>query len=366
MQCANCERPTLETAVFCNHCGTQLVEACRNCNSHNPLDSRFCHVCGSPLSEEPAQSYDQEKTPLSQEPTEDETPTASHTVEDTPPVTNAGHISNDLKQLAQATQKLAIDVVAYSAPRIKTFSKRVNTLAQAAVVAGIAQYKELVKRVRASSNRGSAYTDTEFRPLESVPESRTEHSAGAPLHCPRCRNVIEPDSRYCFSCGLPLDERNTAPPPSSPNPGARGVTIWEGIPAGFWIRLAAWLIDLAIVTVAEFALIGVWPGFDIYFDENSDFFHWVDLIAFVGIVLYYTIAVSVWQTTIGKRLLGLYILRADGSKVGPWRAFARYFAGIVSALPIAIGYLMIGLRSDKRGLHDLICDTAVVKIQAYS
>ena len=130
--------------------------------------------------------------------------------------------------------------------------------------------------------------------------------------------------------------------------------------------MAAWFIDLAVVTVAELASIGVWPGFDIYFDDNGSYFHWVDLLTFLGAVLYYTVAVSVWQTTIGKRLLGLYILRLDGSKIGPARALGRYFAGMVSALLFCIGYLMIGLRHDKRGLHDLICDTAVVKKQADS
>ncbi len=362
MQCTNCERPTLETAVFCNHCGTRLVDTCWNCNSHNPLGSKFCHVCGSQLSEPPPETYGQEKPSPAQEAAGEEAPTANRTAEDTSPEPSVGHISNDLKDLTQATQKLATDVVAYSAPRIKTFGKRVKTLAAAAAVAGIAQYKELVERLKSSSSGGSAHTSPELRPLQSVPVSESEHSAGPPIHCPRCRNVIEPDSRYCFSCGLPIDERNTLPHPETPGYGARR----DGVPAGFWIRLAAWVIDLAVATVAELTLIGLWPGFDVYFDENSSYLHWVDLVTFVGIVLYYTVAVSVWQTTIGKRLLGLYVLRADGSKIGPWRAFARYFAGMVSALPIGIGYLMIGLRSDKRGLHDLICDTAVVKKQAYS
>ena len=366
MQCANCERPTPETAVFCNHCGTRLVETCRNCSSHNPLDSKFCHVCGIQLSEAPPDNYDQGQSSPPHPPASEDPPTANRAPEDTSPVTSVGHISSDLKDLNHAIQNLGTDVVSYSTPRIISFSKRVKTLAAAAVAAGITQYKELVDRLKSTTKKYPTYTNPELRPRESFTEAKSEHAARAPIHCPRCRHVIEPDSRYCFSCGLPIDERNTAPQPDSPNYGARDVARWEGIPAGFWIRLAAWFIDLAVVTVAEFALIGVWPGFDSYFDENSSYFHWVDLVAFIGIILYYTIAVSVWQTTIGKRLLGLYVLRADGSKIGPWRALGRYFAGMVSALPFGIGYLMIGLRSDKRGLHDLICDTAVVKIQAYS
>ncbi len=34
---------------------------------------------------------------------------------------------------------------------------------------------------------------------------------------------------------------------------------------------------------------------------------------------------------------------------------------ILSALILLIGYIMIGVRRDKRGLHDLMADTVVVK-----
>lgn len=87
------------------------------------------------------------------------------------------------------------------------------------------------------------------------------------------------------------------------------------------------------------------------------------MVTFLGIALYYTVTVSVWQTTIGKRLLGLYVLRTDGSKIGPGRALARYLASIVSVIILHIGHLIIGMRRDKRGLHDLTCDTKVVKKQ---
>lgn len=106
-------------------------------------------------------------------------------------------------------------------------------------------------------------------------------------------------------------------------------------------------------------LIAVWPGFDEYFTADTRL-HWVDLLGFVVGALYYTLTLPVWAATVGTRLLGVRVLRPDGSKVGPGRALARYFAGILSMLIFGVGYLMIALRSDKRGLHDLICDTVVV------
>ena len=138
MQCANCERPTIETAVFGNHCGIRLVEAYRNCNSHNPLGSKFCHVCGSQLSDAPRENYEQEKSSAAQLPTRDEAPIPNRALKNSPPGTSVGNITKDLKELTRATQKLATDVVAYSAPRIRTLSKKVKTLAETAVVASIA------------------------------------------------------------------------------------------------------------------------------------------------------------------------------------------------------------------------------------
>ena len=66
-------------------------------------------------------------------------------------------------------------------------------------------------------------------------------------------------------------------------------------------------------------------------------------------------------TSLGKRALGLHILRPDGSSAGLGRKFCRSLASTVSALTFGIGFLMIAFRRDRRGLHDLICDTVVVR-----
>ena len=161
------------------------------------------------------------------------------------------------------------------------------------------------------------------------------------MWCPRCREQNEPGSAYCFSCGLPLDE---------PEGGKLPLFAAE-TPAGFWIRVAASLIDLAVLLAVTLVLeavlsVGIGPG-----------------EALVVQALYYTLGVSIWSTTVGKRVLRLYVLRSDGSKVSGPRAFARWLAYFPSALLLFYGYLMVGFREDKRGLHDLICDTVVVHRQ---
>ena len=120
------------------------------------------------------------------------------------------------------------------------------------------------------------------------------------------------------------------------------------------------MIDGAILVAVQLILIAIWPGIPEYFDSDS-LFHWVDVLLLLLSALYYTIGVSVWSTTIGKRFFGLRVLRPDGSKADPGRALARYFASGVSFLILGVGYLMIAFRSDKRGLHDVICDTVVLR-----
>ena len=178
-------------------------------------------------------------------------------------------------------------------------------------------------------------------------------SRPASVACPRCSSVNEPGTTFCYSCGLPLDEFGGAAPQA-----ANAV----GRPAGFWIRLLAWVMDTAILAGVQLILLTVLPGTSIesYYTDETFWTTPDSLMAIVG-ALYYTVGVSAFSTTPGKRALGIYVLRVDGKKVGFLRAFCRFLASDLSGLILGIGYLMIGFSRDKRGLHDHICDTVVVK-----
>ena len=175
----------------------------------------------------------------------------------------------------------------------------------------------------------------------------------ATVSCPRCSSINDSGTTFCYSCGLPLDEFGGA----TPQP-----THAIGAPAGFWIRLVAWLIDTAILVGVQMVMLTLMPGTSIEFYYSDESF-WTtpdSVMAIVGAV-YYTVGVSAFSTTLGKRALGLYVLRPDGSKVSLPRAFGRHLASGLSALFLGIGFLMIGFSRDKRGLHDHICGTVVVK-----
>ncbi|RSK27376.1 RDD family protein [Bacillus sp. HMF5848] len=126
-------------------------------------------------------------------------------------------------------------------------------------------------------------------------------------------------------------------------------------PAGFWIRFFAGLLDSLLVNLPLLLLIGMLTGD--FSDENS----WVNLL-----FLLYTIIVPIVWTgyTVGKRIVGIRIVKLDGRNVGLGTMLLRTIvASIVYALTLGIGVIvsafMVGLREDKRAIHDFIAGTYV-------
>ncbi len=90
---------------------------------------------------------------------------------------------------------------------------------------------------------------------------------------------------------------------------------------------------------------------------------WSDVIVPLAIeAVYFTVAIGVWGRTIGKVVMGVKVVRTDGGRVSIGRAFGRYLAYLLNWLTFGIGFLVIALNPLKRGLHDLIVDTQVVKL----
>jgi len=176
--------------------------------------------------------------------------------------------------------------------------------------------------------------------------------APSTLLCPRCNSVNEPGSLYCYNCGLPLDNA------AHQLPGDGQGAYAKGRPAGFWIRVAASVIDGILLSAVITVLAAVVFG-ENYWSEDEDL-QLSDGIAQFLSVIYYTAGVALFAATVGKRVLRMQVIRPDGSRVGYGRAFVRYLATFLSAVILAIGFLMIAFRRDKRGLHDLICDTVVI------
>ena len=141
--------------------------------------------------------------------------------------------------------------------------------------------------------------------------------------------------------------------------------------AGIWIRFCALFLDFQMIllglrTVVRLLGFSVtqslsFHGFSGTQDEKVTF-----IVLTVGIVLYIvyeTWLVSKYGATLGKMAVGLRVVRPDGSPITYMQAFARYWAKVLSGMLFGIGFFIAVFDPEKRGLHDRICETRVIRIR---
>ncbi|HTS29395.1 MAG TPA: RDD family protein [Bryobacteraceae bacterium] len=149
--------------------------------------------------------------------------------------------------------------------------------------------------------------------------------------------------------------------------------------AGFWVRFVAWLIDGIILMVAgsivQFALLGSMtslrqpsPGAGVPEALGGAMLAMLGAVFLVDMVIgcsyeAFFVSSSLCATP-GKLALELKVLRPNGARLGLGRAVGRYFAKRLNTMTAGVGYVMAAFDSEKRGLHDLICDTRVVRRRA--
>jgi uncharacterized RDD family membrane protein YckC len=133
--------------------------------------------------------------------------------------------------------------------------------------------------------------------------------------------------------------------------------------AGFWRRVAAFLLDGLILGVVTLPLNLAFGGDDGYTAASSG----VQSISTVLGWLYYALMESsAKQATLGKMALGIIVTDLEGRRIGFGKATGRYFAKILSFLILGIGFLMIAFTQRKQGLHDILAGTLVIRGQAPS
>lgn len=64
--------------------------------------------------------------------------------------------------------------------------------------------------------------------------------------------------------------------------------------------------------------------------------------------------------TVGKSLMGLHVVGADGRPLDPGRSLARVCGYVFSALPLGVGFLLAAF-PPRRALHDYLAGTIVVR-----
>lgn len=132
--------------------------------------------------------------------------------------------------------------------------------------------------------------------------------------------------------------------------------------AGFWLRFCATLVDafcLLPFLIAGYFLLA-------FYSIGPSFFERFATVQVIGAIVtpwVYDAAFESgpWQATPGKRLLGLIVTDESGGRISFGRASARHFAKVISTITFFVGYIIAGFTDKKQALHDLVCNTLVLK-----
>jgi uncharacterized RDD family membrane protein YckC len=218
------------------------------------------------------------------------------------------------------------------------------------------------------------------------------------IFCNKCGTPLDGQARFCFKCGAtitpvaatsappqpypqaapaPAPQYATSPPqygnvpqygamppvaqpygampPAPPQYGAvapgYAPTPYTAVTpyAGFWLRVGACLLDALILFLPAFVM-GILPILGIIID-------------IVGVWLYFALQESsVYQATLGKRALNIYVTDTYGRRLTFGRATGRHFAKIISSLTLCIGYIIVAFTEKKQGLHDFMAETLVLRM----
>jgi uncharacterized RDD family membrane protein YckC len=217
------------------------------------------------------------------------------------------------------------------------------------------------------------------------------------MYCSKCGANIPEGAAFCIACGQPVPTTSAVPPtytPPSPvslptqyPPTAAAYvppmqTAWQTSArapfayAGFWLRFVAFIIDTivlyfvgTIITlpfIASMGLRGIMRGHMPMSPEElmplmGAFIRLILIRTVLNWLYYALLESSTWQGTLGKKALGLEVTDLEGRRISFGRATGRFFAKIISALILWIGFIMAGFTEKKQALHDMIAGTLVIR-----
>ena len=194
----------------------------------------------------------------------------------------------------------------------------------------------------------------------------------APEHCASCGSPALPDGEFCLFCGDLLTEsgRHLAVRPQG---STTIVPTTEGREyAGFWRRVWAGTIDVSLEILVAllislvidfgFSLVGRVLGIEHESAAYITGFTFIVVLA-VGGWLYAALSESSrYRATIGKRIMHLQVVTADGEKLNFGQASVRHVMKFLSLFTAGIGFVMAGFTKRRQALHDLPNDCLVIHV----
>jgi uncharacterized RDD family membrane protein YckC len=147
-------------------------------------------------------------------------------------------------------------------------------------------------------------------------------------------------------------------------------SVGQTIPViGFGRRLVASLIDMLVVAFLTFILV-VGLSFVILLVDIFTAYKYPDrelpidtMILWLGLILSVVYFVGYWAKsgqTIGKMVMGIRIVRTDGSRLSVGQALIRYIGYLISGAALSLGFLWLAFDRKRQGWHDKIAGTYVL------
>ena len=149
--------------------------------------------------------------------------------------------------------------------------------------------------------------------------------------------------------------------------------------AGFASRLAAFVIDVTIVSIILFAstwflsttfallqieaflgkiaesFLAIKPIVNLIFNPIT-----ASIVSLIFILAYYVFFWFVAGQTPGKAVMGVRVVSLHGGKISVWQALLRYLGYYISGAAFGIGFLWILVDDRRMTWHDKIARTCVI------
>ena len=132
--------------------------------------------------------------------------------------------------------------------------------------------------------------------------------------------------------------------------------------AGFWIRVGASMIDTILILAIIWPILTAIYGTEYW--SGASFTHglWDVMFTYilpaVAVILFWIYR----SATPGKMALKLTIVDAKtGAKPSTGQFIGRYLGYYVSAIPLFLGLIWVGIDKRKQGWHDKLAGTVVIR-----
>lgn len=135
--------------------------------------------------------------------------------------------------------------------------------------------------------------------------------------------------------------------------------------AGFWIRLAAFIIDLAMIGAGSWIV--SFTGGRVMGTADPFQFPPVLRSSFMGLVGIASLFYFPWLwkqagQTLGKRFLGIRVIRTDVRPLNWGQILMRLLGYLICFAGLGIPFIWVGFDGRKQGLHDKMARTYVIMI----